>query len=226
LIWPEGVGGQPWTGDIFADKKLATSAFPVWDNKEGHDFRYQSKAVQHGSNLGLTPYGMAIQKRIPVAAATEGQARYFKAFPGIRTYQRYIRQTVEEQRPIITPLGVRFKLFGRPWEEHTYKEGLAVIPQSMVGHIISIGIWRIWVEMPEIQLLAQVHDAILFQFPKGQYDLVYKALELMSVPIPVHSLDGKDREILISTEAAVGPSWSHKELREITFTSPTEWKLK
>lgn len=62
LVWPEGVGGQQWTGDIFKDKEIATSARPKWDDKPGHDFRFQSKAVQHGSNLGLTPFGMALQK--------------------------------------------------------------------------------------------------------------------------------------------------------------------
>lgn len=226
LIWPEGVGGTPWTWDIVQDKKLATSVRPAWDDRPGHDFRYQSKAVQHGSNLGLTPFGMAIQKRIPVAAAQEGQARYFKAFPGIRNYQRMIKDKVQKQEPIITPLGIRFKLFGRPWDDHTYKEGLAVIPQSVVGHIISIGIYYIARYLPEIQLLAQVHDAILFQFPKGRYDLVYKALQFMTVPIPLTSVDGKDRVIEIGTEASVGPTWSHADLKEIIFESETSWRIK
>lgn len=238
LVWPEGVGGKEWTGDLDQDKKIATSANPKWDDKPGHDFRFQSKAVQHGSNLGLTPFGMAIQKRIPIAAASEGQSRYFKAFPGIRGYQRYIDALVKDQHPIITPLGVRFKLFGRPWDEHTYKEGLAVIPQSMVGHIISIGLMRIYDALPDIQLLAQVHDAILFQFPKGRYDLVYEALELMKVPVVIKAVDGTVRTMVIGTEAAVGNNWGHKNtnpdrgrlnpdgISEIEFHSKTEWKIK
>lgn len=234
LVWPEGINGQEWTwNDIKADKKIATSAAPPWDNRPGHDYRYQSKAVQHGSNLGLTPFGMAIQKRIPVEQAREGQRRYFRAFPGIRNYQNYIRQLVENQETIVTPLGVRFKLFGRPWDDSTFKEALAKIPQSMVGHIIGMGLWRIDVELfPEVQLLAQVHDAILFQFPKGQYEYVYKALELMTVPVPVEGVDGKTRTIVIGTEAAVGNNWGHKSdenpdgVSEITFTSPTEWSIK
>lgn len=238
LVWPEGVGGKAWTGDLAADKVIASSARPSWDDKEGHDFRFQSKAIQHGSNLGLTPFGMAIQKRIPVAAAQEGQARYFRAFPGVRDYQRMIRQKVENQEPIVTPLGARFKLYGRPWDEHTYKQGLAKIPQAMVGHIVAIGLSRIYDQLPEVQLLAQVHDAILFQFPKGQYQYVYDALKLMEVPVYITGVDGKTRRMCIGTEAAVGHNWGHYNtkpekgrvntdgVREITFTSRDEWTLK
>jgi DNA polymerase I-like protein with 3'-5' exonuclease and polymerase domains len=244
LVWPEGIKGVPWTGDLAADKVIASGSNPTWDDRPGHDFRFQSKSVQHGSNLGLTPFGMAIQKRIPVEAAREGQHRYFSAFPGIRDYQRMIRQKVQDQEPIITPLGVRFKLYGRPKDEHTYKQGLAVIPQSMVGHIISIALWRMQRYEPLIQLLAQVHDAILFQFPKGRYDILYRVLtKHMVVPIPITGTDGKTRVMTIGTEAAVGHNWGHgnnqpfdKEgkpktlntdgIFEITFTSPTEWKIK
>lgn len=215
LVWPEGVGGQEWTwDDIAADKKIATSARPTWDDREGHDFRYQSKAIQHGSNLGLTPFGMAIQKRIPVEAARSGQMRYFAAFPGIKDYQTFIRGKVENQEHIITPLGVRFLLFGRPWDDSTYKEGLAKIPQSMVGSIIALGMWRIYHQLPKIELLFQVHDAILFQFPKGEYDMVRQALELMTIPIPITGVDGVTRTLKIATEAAVGKNWGHHNTKE------------
>lgn len=233
LVWPEGINGQEWNwDDIKIDKAIATSARPAWDDRDGHDYRFQAKAVQHGSNLGLTAFGLAIQKRIPVEAAREAQRRYFKAFPGIRNYQNMIRERVENQEPIINPLGVRFKLFGRPWDEGTYKEGLAVTPQSTVGHIVSIGVRRIWDNLPKVQLLAQVHDAILFQFPKGRYDLVYDALEAMTVPVPITGVDGKTRVVTIGTEAAVGRNWGHatadnpEGIREITFTDRDTYKIK
>lgn len=239
LIYPEGINGDEWTGDIEKDGKIAKSHRPTWDDREGHDYRFQSKAIQHGSNLGLTPFGMAIQKRIPLHAAKDGQARYFRAFPGIRAYQADIRRHVEEQLPIMNALGISFKLFGRPWDEHTVKQGLAIKPQSTVGHVIAIGVYRIWRELAEVQLLAQVHDAILFQFPKGRYELVERALELMTVPLPIKGVDGKWRTTTIGTEAAVGLNWGHvgwdkkaqKEtnpngLREISFKPDHTWSIK
>lgn len=232
LVWPEGIGEQIWTGDLKEDRKLAESACPTWDNRPGHDFRFQSKAVQHGSNLGLSPFGLHMQKKIPLHAAVEAQRRYFRAFPGIAEYQRMVREEVENQKPLVTPFNIKFKMFGRPWDEHTYKEGLAVRPQSMVGHIVSIGISRIWNELPEIQLLMQVHDAILFQFPKGHYDLVYRAQNLMKIPVSVTGCDNKTRVMTIGVDAAVGHNWGHKSdknpegVAAISFKSETEWVIK
>lgn len=237
LVWPEGIEGVSWTGDLVQDKVIATSAAPPWDNRPGHDYRYQSKAVQHGSNLGLTPFGMAIQKRIPVEAAANGQKRYFTAFPGIRDYQQWIRDKVQNMEAIITPLGIRFKLFGRPWDEHTYKEGLAIIPQSMVGYIVSIGAYRIYEQLPDVQVLAQIHDALLFQTPVGRRDLGYKALQLMRVPVQVTDVRGVTRTLEIGVEAAVGQNWGHynaKEakgrinlegVREIEFEDENTWSM-
>lgn len=242
LIWPEGVMGKEWTGDIGEDKKIATSGAPEWDNRPGHDFRFQSKSIQHGSNLGRTAFGISIKQHITVEKAREGQLRYFRAFPGIRDYQNDIRQAVRDQRHIINCLGIRFKLYGRPWDDHTVRQGLAIKPQSTVGHVIGIGCYRIMRDLPEIELLAQVHDAILFQFPKGRYDLVYQALEAMTVELPIKGVDGKLRTTTIGTEAAVGHNWGHhvsvekakakgvrpnpEGIREIVFKSPTDWSIK
>jgi DNA polymerase I-like protein with 3'-5' exonuclease and polymerase domains len=176
---------------------------------------------------------MAIQKRIPVDAAKEGQARYFAAFPGIRDYQSMIRSKVQNMEPIVTPFGIRFKLFGRPWDDHTYKEGLAVIPQSMVGYIVSIGAYRIFMELPEVQLLAQVHDALVFQTPIGRRDLGYKALQLMRVPVDVTDVRGTTRTLEIGVEAAVGKNWGHgsktnpEGIHEIIFSEDgSTYKIK
>lgn len=44
IVWPE----HDWTGDIAKDSKLAKSLLPEWDNKPGHDYRFQAKRIQHG----------------------------------------------------------------------------------------------------------------------------------------------------------------------------------
>ena len=75
----------------------------------------------------------------------------------------------------------------------------------------------------EIQLLAQVHDAALFQYPKGRLDIVEKAVRLMSIPLAVTDIHGKVRTTTIEVEAAVGANWGHAGddnphgLREVTF---------
>lgn len=207
LVWPE----LPWTWDIKKDKKIAKQN-PEWDQAPGHEYRFQSKRIQHGSNYGLSPFGIAMIAHIPQAAAEQAQGNYYKAFPMIPAWQNWNGSQVKEQLPLYNPLGRRIMLFGRPWDGHTLKQGLAFQPQSTVADLVNIAMWRIWKELePEgLQLLAQVHDALLFQYPEDREDLLYRALELMKIDIPIKGVDGKMRTMQIEVEAAVGRNWRHK----------------
>ena len=208
LVWPE----HPWTGDIWADAKIAKGINPEWDKAPGHDIRFQSKRVQHGSNYGLTPFGMAMIAHIPVDAARESQARYFRAFPRIRDWQRRIKESVEANEALVSPLGIRTRLFGRPWDEHTYKQGLSVLPQGTVAHIINLAAWNVWNAMDpqELELLAQIHDALLGQFPEEGADQTARRLaHFMTIPIPVVDVNGKTRYTTIEAEVAIGRNWGH-----------------
>lgn len=206
LVWPE----LPWNGDIMKDKVIASSHYPEWDNKPGHDFRFQSKGIQHGSNYGLTPYGVAMRAKIPVKAAKDSQGRYFNAFPHIRAWQEYRKAQVMNSEPIVTPLGRRFRLFGRPWDEHTHNQGMAASPQSMVADVLDTGMWQVWYHCdPDlIQLLAQVHDALLGQFRKEHRNQAVEALYgYMQIPVEVTDIYGVTRLMEIPVEIAVGLNW-------------------
>lgn len=207
LVWPD----HPWTGDIFADAKLAKSINPEWDPAPGHDIRFQSKRIQHGSNYGLSPFGIAMIAHIPVKAAAEAQRNYFAAFPGIPAWQRNIRKQVREGKPIISILGFETKLFGRPWDEHTYKQGLSSDPQGTVADIIAIAAWRIWTQLDphRTELLAQIHDALLGQVAAGDMETLREIYRLMMIPVPVRDWSGKVRYTTIEPEIAVGKNWGH-----------------
>lgn len=223
LVWPD----LSWTGDLALDKAIAKS-LPEWDPVPGHDFRFQAKRIQHGSNYGLTPFGIAIIGHIPVEAARTSQRAYFRAFPGIPEWQRTIRVAVEAGLPLTSPLGIRTRLFGRPWDEHTYKQGLSLLPQGTVAHIINIAAWRIWMELDlqgRLMLLAQVHDALVGQSPLGAEgrEALRQAMALMTIPLPITDIAGKTRIAQIEVELAVGTNWGHAGkdnpggIRELVF---------
>ena len=211
IIWPD----LPWTGDLAKDKAIAKQN-PEWDQAPGHGFRFQSKRIQHGCNYGLTPFGIAIIAHIPLEAAKQAFHAYHSGFPGIREWQRNIRKAVQGQEALVNPLGRKIRLFGRPWDEHTYKQGLSFLPQSAVADIINIAVWRVWKELEIdgdelVQLLAQVHDALLFQYPDGRTDdVIPQVMKLMTVPVPILGADGKMRTARVETEAAIGKNWGKK----------------
>lgn len=212
LVWPE----LPWTGDLKKDKAIA-KGLPDWDAVEGHDYRFQAKRIQHGSNLGLTPTGIAYAARIPQKAAYKAQENYFGEFTRIRSWQQNTERRIREHLPLYNVLGREITLLGRPWEKHTINQGYAFEPQSSVADILDTGMWRVWKEQDptggnndELELLAQIHDAILGQFDKDHIDVLHKTKSLLQIPIPVKGLDGVTRIMQIEAEIAIGYNWGKK----------------
>lgn len=210
LVWPE----LPWTGDVKKDKKIA-SQNPEWDTAEGHTFRFHSKGVQHGSNFGLTPFGISIQKQIPLEQAKKAYENYMTEFDGIPAWQASVEQTVREQGWLTNPLGRSVMLFGRPWDKHTIRQGLSFVPQSTLADIENIALWHIWYYLEEenIYLMAQVHDAMLGQTPQGRLDLVRKVLQKMKIDVPVTDIHGITRTMTIGVEGATGINWGKKSAK-------------
>lgn len=208
FIWPD----YDWTGNIDHDKKIAKGNNPPWDPAPGHNIRFQSKRFQHGGNYGLTAFGVSRIHHIPVAGARTALRNYHNEFPGIRAWHRWTSAIVRAGERLRMPLGFEVALLGRPWDDHTVKQGLALLPQGTVAHLINLGAWGIWKTMDpeEAELLAQIHDALLFQVPEGRLDLVKKAADIMRVPLRVTDINGKERVTTLDVEVAVGKNWGKK----------------
>lgn len=211
LVWPH----LPWNGDIKKDKAIAKSMRPEWDNVEGHDYRFQAKAIQHGSNFGMSPLAIAIQKHVPQRQAQIAQDAYFAAFPHIREWQLVQKALVEDQRPIVNPFGRMVQLLGRPLDPHTWKQALAFPPQSCVGEVLNIGLTRLWLNSDPgtVELLAQVHDAVLGQYPndlQAETEALWALKHHMRVPFQVTDYRGVERTCIIPVELATGFNWGHE----------------
>lgn len=201
LVWPD----LPWTGDLKEDKAVA-AVLPEWDQAPGHSYRFQSKRIQHGGNYGLTPRGIAMIAHIPVAPAKDAYDRYHDAFPGIRTnYHTRVRQAIRDGRPIVNPMGREMQLLGRPWDEHTFKQGYAASPQSLVSDALKTGLYRIWRDLdPHLVLvLADVHDAVLGMWRVEDRDKALReVVSRMQFPIWV-----RGRKMVIPVEVSAGKNW-------------------
>lgn len=204
MLWPE----LPWTGDLEEDKKIAKNHYPEWDKVPGHDFRFQAKTIQHGGNLGMTPQGIARNAHLLLGVAHKMFYKYHDTFPGIGRWQRNTKATVEAHLPLVTPLGHRVRLFGRPKDPHTYRQGLALKPQSMVAHLINLSMWNVWDAFPDLDLLmAQIHDALLGEVDEGDHATLRRIKELMTIPVDITGIDGKTRTMTLGVELAVGLNW-------------------
>lgn len=198
LCWQQ----LPWSDDAKANKAIAKRIF-----YREFSYRDAAKRLGHGTNYFGKPPNMARQTHIELALVSEFQNKYFSAFPGIRNWHGWVRAKLLRDGFITTLMGRRRWFFGRRWDEETLRGAIAYEPQSAVADILNRGMLRVWQTHSEIDLLLQVHDAIVFQYDaERENEIVPKVMKTLSVEVPL--LHG--RSLIIPTEAFVGWNWAYK----------------
>jgi DNA polymerase I-like protein with 3'-5' exonuclease and polymerase domains len=203
LIWPD----LAWTGEPAADRALAERKF-----YREFSYRDMSKRGGHGSNYLGTPFTMSRHLKVPVRLMENFQGSYFSAFPCIPRWHRWTAERLQREGVLTTPFGRRRQFFGRADDDATLRKAIAFSPQSSTGDRLNLGLWRIWKYMPEVQLLAQVHDAVYFQYldlgPAYEAEVLSRALKLIT-NIPLTAPNG--RVFLVPGEAKVGWNWGVRD---------------
>lgn len=184
--------------------------------------RYLGKKTRHSGNymVGWKELmgkinASAIETGVYVTAAEMKQILegYHALHPGLRSWYRDVELELREGG------GVLRNLFGYPrrftdrWSANL-PEAVAFIPQSTVGDALNYGLLAcdsdICLRDCGFQLLLNVHDAIGFQYPPSQRDVVIpRVRELMSIPLTIPKTK---RTLNIPVEIAVGRSWGETEV--------------
>lgn len=197
MVWPT----LAWTGDQKKDRKIADQIF-----YREFSYRDMSKRGGHATNYYGKAQTVAGHLKVSTPLIKAFQDDYFEAFPEIRKQQQGTIKDVQIHGQITTPLGRTRIFFSRPTDDATFREAIAHSPQSSVGDILNLGLYRLWKNSQrlKVELLAQVHDAILFQYPEELEDEI---IPLVMETITVH-LKFKGRPFYIPCDAAVGWNWA------------------
>lgn len=184
---------------------------PVIDAAEkeyynGFSYRDMAKRCAHGSNYMGKPQNMARILKLDPKVVEHFQYKYFKQFPGIRTWHQETVDQIQKESRIFTPLGRRRIFWERSWEESTWREAVAYVPQSVIADITNIGIYKIWYRLegnPHLQLLANIHDGILMQVKtECLKEVIEEVLKLTEVVVPV-----RGRLLIIPNDVKIGMNW-------------------
>ena len=127
------------------------------------------------------------------------------AFPGIRVWHSAIQKELLEKGSLVTPMGRRRHFWDRLKDASTLRAAIAFVPQSTIGDLLNLGLWRVYDELKDsgVEVLGQVHDAILGQCHKYKIDeLMPMVLEKMHNPLMVNG-----REMIIPSSVEVGDNW-------------------
>lgn len=202
LNWPE----VEWTGDLRRDRALAEETYyRVFSRRDimkkgGHATNYYGKPP--------TISKVALMGLVPVELVIDFQNRYFREFPEIRDWHVSTIAEIQQSGILVNPLGRERRFWGRPNDEETYRKAIAFLPQSTVADVMDEGLMQVqhWIiaDRLDIQLLAQVHDAGLFELAIA--DLGWAVPELLRrIVFPV---DFGDLGIMtIPAEATFGKNW-------------------
>jgi len=134
------------------------------------------------------------------------------AFPGIRSWHNTIANELLNTGTLTTPIGRRRQFWGRLDDATTLRGAIAYVPQSTIGDLLNMGLYRVWNELRDdgVQVLGQVHDAILGQVPTEKVDeLMPKIVECMTNPIQVG-----ERTLVIPSSVEVGNTWKNMKTWE------------
>jgi hypothetical protein len=79
----------------------------------------------------------------------------------------------------------------------------------MTAERMNLGLYRIWEEMPHVQLLAQTFDSVTFQFLDLGHEtttqIINQALRLLDIPI----FSPSGRRYSVPGEAKIGYNWGY-----------------
>lgn len=140
------------------------SGFTSLSGHARHSKRQQNKVAVHLTNYGGTARTLAITQGWTVHEADRFQRKWFGLHPGIKSkFHGKVERALNTTKTVQNAFGFRRPYFDRP--QQCFGEALAWIPQSTVALNTYLGAFRLEDRIPEVEILLQVHDSLVFQLP-------------------------------------------------------------
>ncbi len=158
--------------DVFADRVRGWSDEAIKATGHAGGLYYICKRCVHATHNGGAPRGLAQQIGIPVKDAENFQKVWFGLHPSIPIYKDRVNNQLmgfwdwpdgeKRTRTVYNKFGYRIVFFDRV--KALLPKALAWIPQSTVG-VTTIKAGTKLHKIPWLQILLQVHDSLVFQYP-------------------------------------------------------------
>ena len=188
----------------------ASEVFGVSLEDVTQDHRRSAKAINFGLMYGMSAFGLTRQLDIPRAEAQKYLDTYFERYTGVKDYMANIKARAKEDMFVETIMGRRLYL-----NEINAANGLrrqaaerAAINAPLQGSAADI-IKKAMIdidafldkEMPEVKMIMQVHDELIFETPKKNAQEVLSIMkDMMEAAVKL--------DIPLIAEAAIGTNWN------------------
>ena len=199
-----------FNNDIDVHSSTAAEVFGVAIDNVSQDQRRSAKAINFGLMYGMSAFGLTRQLGIPRGEAQEYLDTYFARYTGVRDYMDNIKAQAKEDKYVETIMGRRLYL-----NEINAANGLrrqaaerAAINAPLQGSAADI-IKKAMLDidellsnqMPDVKMIMQVHDELVFECPKDNADTVMEKMkDTMEQTVELN--------IPLIAEAAIGSNWN------------------
>ena len=172
--------------------------------------RRSAKAINFGLMYGMSAFGLTRQLDIPRAEAQQYLDTYFERYTGVKDYIENTKIKAKKNMYVETLMGRRLYL-----NEINAANGLrrqaaerAAINAPLQGSaadiikkaMIDINQF-LFKEMPNVKMIMQVHDELIFESPKSEANEVLKAMkEMMESTVEL--------DIPLIADAEIGANWN------------------
>ncbi|RKZ71916.1 MAG: DNA polymerase I [Gammaproteobacteria bacterium] len=160
-------------------RKTAAEVFSTTIDKVSNEQRRAAKAINFGLIYGMSPFGLAKQLGISRSEAKDYVDRYFERYPDVKNYMEITREQAREKGYVETVFGRRLylpEINARNAARRQYAERTAINApmQGTAADIIKRAMIDIQAclnkDYPEINLIMQVHDELVFEIPKNKVE--------------------------------------------------------
>ena len=173
------------------------------------DQRRHSKAVNFGLIYGMSSYGLSQQLRIPRNEAQAYIDLYFARYPGVKAFMDLTRAEARERGYVETVFGRRLyvpDIKASNFNRRQYAERTAINApmQGTAADIIKMAMLVVsdWItdQAPEIRMIMQVHDELVFELPKSAAAKVEKHIAALMAGVV-------ELEVPLEVDTGTGGNW-------------------
>ena len=190
-------------------KAAAAEVFGVAVDEVSSEQRRYAKVINFGLIYGMSSFGLAKNLGIETKAAAAYIDKYFQRYPGVK---RYMDETVElahAQGYVETVFGRRLYLpeingGSGPRKKAAERAAINAPMQGTAADLIKKAMVAVQAkldaEMPEVQVIMQVHDELVFELPAAAQDWV-------RAEIPKVMADVAQLSVPLLAEIGFGENW-------------------
>ncbi len=190
-------------------RATAAEVFGVALDQVSSEQRRYAKVINFGLIYGMRSFGLAKNLGIETKAAAAYIDKYFQRYPGVKQYMDDTKAQAKARGYVETVFGRRLYLPeinspNGPRRAGAERAAINAPMQGTAADLIKLAMVAVQKELdahkPEIKMIMQVHDELVFELPEAEVDWVKAEIPKLMAGIA-------ELKVPLLAEVGVGPNW-------------------